>query len=99
MTDFTPYSALVGGIIIGLSVVFYFFTTGRLAGISGIFENAITNSVNRFSNLFFLLGLVVGPLLYYNVIAPKVSIAFNITDSYTLIILREIGRASCRERV
>jgi len=87
MTDFTPYSALVGGIIIGLSVVFYFFTTGRLAGISSIFENAITNSVNRFSNLFFLLGLVVGPLLYYNVIAPKVSIAFNITDSYTLIIL------------
>ena len=26
-------------------------------------------------------------MLYYNVIAPKMSIAFNITDSYTLIIL------------
>ncbi|MBT6634314.1 MAG: YeeE/YedE family protein, partial [Gammaproteobacteria bacterium] len=32
MNNFTPFSALLGGVIIGLSVVFYFYMTGRLAG-------------------------------------------------------------------
>ena len=86
MHNFTPISALIGGIIIGLSVVFYFYTTGRLAGISGIFENAITKSSNRISNVYFLLGLVIGPLIYYNIILPSEDIAFTITHSYGLII-------------
>ena len=86
MHNFTPISALIGGIIIGLSVVFYFYTTGRLAGISGIFENAITKSSNRISNVYFLLGLVIGPLIYYNIILSSEDIAFTITHSYGLII-------------
>ena len=60
MNNFTPYSALIGGILIGLSVVLYFYTTGRLAGVSGIVENAITKKANRISNILFLLGLVSG---------------------------------------
>ena len=51
MNNFTPYSALLGGIMIGLSVVLYFYTTGRLAGVSGIVENAITKKTNRISNI------------------------------------------------
>ena len=47
MHNFTPISALIGGIIIGFSVFLFFYTTGKLAGISGIFANAITNSRNR----------------------------------------------------
>jgi len=86
MNNFTPFSALLGGIVIGLSVVFYFYMTGRLAGISGIFENAITNTSQRLSNLAFLLGLVIGPLIYFNFIAASVPVAFNITHSYLLII-------------
>ena len=54
MNNFTPYSALLGGIIIGLSIVLYFYTTGRLAGGSGIVENAITKKTNRISNILFL---------------------------------------------
>jgi len=60
--------------------------TGRLAGISGIFENAITNTSQRLSNLAFLLGLVIGPLIYFNFIASSAPVAFNITHSYLLII-------------
>jgi len=86
MYNFTPFSALLGGIIIGLSVVFYFYMTGRLAGISGIFENTITKTSQRLSNLAFLLGLVIGPLIYFNFIAPSVPVEFNITHSYLLII-------------
>ena len=83
MHNFTPISALIGGFIIGLSVVLYFYSTGRLAGISGIFENAITSSSQKASNVLFLIGLVVAPLIIYYLIKP---IAFEITNSYLLII-------------
>ena len=86
MHNFTPISALIGGIIIGLSVVLYFYATGRLAGISGIFENAITQTSQRVSNTLFLIGLVVGPLIIYNLVLHNNPIAFEITHSYLLII-------------
>ena len=86
MHNFTPISALIGGIIIGLSVVLYFYATGRLAGISGIFENAITQTSQRVSNTLFLIGLVVGPLIIYNLVLPNNPIPFEITHSYLLII-------------
>jgi hypothetical protein len=93
MNNFTPCSALLGGILIGLSVVLYFYTTGRLAGVSGIVENAITKKANRLSNILFLLGLVLGPLLY-SITKEPLAIAFTlpdhsftITDSYPLIII------------
>ena len=86
MHNFTPFSALIGGLIIGLSVVLYFYATGRLAGISGIFENAITQTSQRVSNTLFLIGLGVGPLIIYNIVLPNNPIAFEITHSYLLII-------------
>jgi uncharacterized membrane protein YedE/YeeE len=86
MHNFTPVSALIGGVIIGLSVVLYFYSTGRLAGISGIFENTITSTSQKASNLLFLIGLVVGPVIIYYLIMPNKPIAFEITNSYLLII-------------
>ena len=85
MYNFTPISALTGGLIIGCAVVLFFYTTGRLAGISGIFANAFTNKENRSSNLLFLLGLVIGPLgyLYFT----KIPVNFEITNSYILVII------------
>tara|TARA_B100000427_G_C15023360_1_gene383515 strand:+ start:17 stop:442 length:426 start_codon:yes stop_codon:yes gene_type:complete len=85
MYNFTPISALIGGLIIGCAVVLFFYTTGRLAGISGIFANAFTSKENRSSNLLFLLGLVIGPLgyLYFT----KIPVNFEITNSYILVII------------
>ena len=85
MYNFTPLSALTGGIIIGFAVVLFFYTTGRLAGISGIFANALTRKLNRSSNLLFLLGLVIGPIGYLYL--TKATINFEITNSYILIII------------
>jgi uncharacterized membrane protein YedE/YeeE len=36
MSDFTPYSALAGGLLIGLAAVLMMLFQGRIAGISGI---------------------------------------------------------------
>ena len=85
MYNFTPLSSLAGGLIIGFAVVLFFYTTGRLAGISGIFANVFTTKTNRGSNLLFLLGLVLGPLGYFYF--TKVSVNFEITNSYIFIIL------------
>jgi len=85
MYNFTPLSALTGGIIIGFAVVLFFYRTGRLAGISGIFANTLTNKLNRGSNLLFLLGLVVGPMGYFYL--TEATINFEITNSYILIII------------
>ena len=85
MHNFTPISSLIGGLIIGSSVVLFFYTTGRLAGISGIFANSLTNNNKRFSNILFLSGLVIGPLSYYYF--TNNPIEFEITNSYTLIII------------
>ena len=85
MHNFTPYSSLLGGIIIGSSVILFFLSTGRMAGISGILANVITTKKNRVSNLLFLLGLVIGPacLIYIK----KIPVMFEISNSYLLICL------------
>ena len=85
MHNFTPISATIGGLIIGFAVVLFFYTCGRHAGISGIFANAITSNKNKVSNLLFLLGLIVGPTLYYYF--TNVEIKFKIENSYILILL------------
>ena len=85
MYNFTPLSALTGGGVIGFAIVLFFYTTGRLAGISGIFSNALTSKLNRSSNLLFLLGLVVGPIGYFYL--GKATVHFEITNSYIFIII------------
>ena len=62
--NFTPVPATIGGMIIGLAVVIFFLFNGRLIGISGIAANALSEKNNRFDNLLFLIGLVIGPILY-----------------------------------
>ena len=64
IVNFTPVTATLGGMIIGLAVVIFFLFNGRLIGISGIAANALSEKNNRFDNLLFLIGLVIGPILY-----------------------------------
>ena len=83
--NFTPYSSLIGGIIIGFAVVLFFVTTGRLAGISGILSNTLEKNENKLSNLLFIIGLVLGPLVY--IFVSKNDAVFKITSSIPLIVI------------
>jgi len=62
--NFTPLSALTGGLLIGFAVFLFFIFNGRLAGVSSIASDSILKSTNRIDNLLFLLGLIIGPILY-----------------------------------
>ena len=82
--NFTPIEAFLGGLIIGFSVVLFYIANGRIAGISGIVNNSIFYNVNRFDNILFVIGLVIGPILYKIIINPEIS--FNISNSIPLLI-------------
>ena len=84
IVNFTPFSAFVGGAIIGFAVVLFFIGNGRLAGVSGIASNFLTSKSNRVDNFLFLIGLVVGPIIFSIFINNE--IPFLITDSFPLII-------------
>ena len=82
--NFTPIEAFLGGLIIGFSVVLFYIANGRIAGISGIVNNSIFSNVNRFDNILFVIGLVIGPMLYKIIINPEIN--FNISNSIPLLI-------------
>ena len=81
--NFTPVTALIGGLLIGLSVALFFILNGRMIGISGIASNLLVSKNNRTDNFLFLIGLILGPLIY-NLISGK---EINISISSSLILL------------
>ena len=83
--NFTPLSAFLGGIIIGLAVILFFVGNGRLAGVSGIVNNALVSKQNRTDNFLFIIGLVLGPIFY--AFYTKNNIPFLITSSLPIIII------------
>ena len=84
IVNFTPYSALTGGIIIGFAVAIFFYFNGRLVGISGIASNALTEERNRLDNILFLIGLIIGPIIY--TLFKQEQISISISNSYLLLI-------------
>ena len=82
--NFTPISGLTGGFLIGLSVFLFFILNGRITGISGIASNFLISKDNRIDNLLFLIGLILGPLIYSYFTNQKVEI--SITNSLFLLI-------------
>ena len=57
--------ALAGGLLIGAAAMLLLYFNGRVAGISGITWGAFANRDDRAWRWFFLLGLVLGPLLFH----------------------------------
>ena len=66
LTEFTPLSAVAGGILIGLSAVLMMATTGRIAGVSGFVSRLLPPYADdqTLSRLAFVAGLIAAPWLY-----------------------------------
>ncbi|SFR39590.1 hypothetical protein SAMN04488073_0404 [Marinobacter gudaonensis] len=63
--SFTPWSALGGGILIGLAAASFILLNGRIAGISGILGGLLAPTKGDILwRLAFLGGLVGAPLLW-----------------------------------
>ncbi len=68
MENFTPYSALAGGILIGLSVTIMLLFNGRITGISSILYGLIIAKKGDWIwRLIFLIGLIAGAVLFVSI--------------------------------
>ena len=84
IVNFTPITALTGGLLIGLSVALFFILNGRLIGVSGMASNFLISKENRIENLFFLVGLILGPSIYTFFLGQEIQI--TISNSLFLLI-------------
>tara|TARA_B110001454_G_C12575777_1_gene373891 strand:- start:372 stop:791 length:420 start_codon:yes stop_codon:yes gene_type:complete len=83
IVNFTPITAFAGGLIIGLAVILFFVLNGRLIGISGIASNFLTTKKNRIDNFLFLVGLIIGPIVYKLFTQDEINI--SISNSFLLL--------------
>lgn len=81
----TPYlQSLAGGMLIGASAVMLLLLNGRIAGISGI-VGRLAQGVGVTTNLAFVFGLLLGPLVYLLVVGGWPAV--EITAGWPLIIV------------
>ena len=64
-SNYTPWAALAGGVLIGLAAAAFVLLNGRIAGISGIVGGLLRPAKGDIGwRLAFVLGLVAAPLVY-----------------------------------
>ncbi len=64
-SEFTPWSALTGGVLIGIAAAMFVLLNGRVAGISGVIGGLLTPVTGDVAwRAAFLIGLVGAPLIY-----------------------------------
>jgi uncharacterized membrane protein YedE/YeeE len=64
MAPFDPISALLGGALVGVASTLLMLSTGRIAGITGIFAGSLTlAAADKSWRLAFIGGLIAAPLL------------------------------------
>lgn len=88
MENFTPLSALLGGVLIGLSATVLLVFHGRIAGITGIVSTALdprSPKGERTWRLLFLGGLLSGALVL-SFLLPQ-NFTFGITRSTPVLLL------------
>lgn len=70
MHDFTPLSALAGGVLIGLAAAGMWILSGRIAGVSGILASSLSRAGDRSWRVAFLAGLI-GAGFVMTLVAPE----------------------------
>jgi|TARA_B100000749_G_C18383621_1_gene447127 uncharacterized protein len=64
-SNFTPWSALLGGILVGIAAASFLLLNGRIAGISGILGGLLAPAKGDIAwRLAFLLGLIGAPAVW-----------------------------------
>jgi uncharacterized membrane protein YedE/YeeE len=64
MENFTPYSGLFGGMLIGIAAVLLLVANGHIAGISGIVSGLLAPGDEKGWRWMFVLGLWIGAAAY-----------------------------------
>ncbi|WP_160061090.1 YeeE/YedE family protein [Psychromonas sp. L1A2] len=76
MENFTPWTSLMGGALLGLSATLLMLFSGKVAGISGILNGLLTPKKGDFLwRLFFIIGMASSILLLspFSIELPELS--------------------------
>ena len=86
MENFTPVSALIGGLMLGAAAVILMAFNGRIAGITGITRGVIQPVRGDVMwRVAFLGALIVSPLIY-NLAAPE-PVTITVSSSLPLLMI------------
>ena len=91
MANFTPLSAAIGGVLIGVSAVLLMLLTGRIAGISGIFSGLLNlRGEDKSWRAAFIAGLILAPLIAgivgYGMASPKLPASWVVLAAAGLLV-------------
>ena len=84
---FTPWSSLMGGILLGIAAGALFLNSGRILGITGILEGLLTPKSDDSSwRLVFLLGMFASPLAAKFLLPAELLHAPRIDANWAMVI-------------
>ena len=84
---FTPWTSLLGGILLGVAAVALFLNSGRILGITGIVEGLLKPKSGDTSwRLAFLLGLFAAPLVAKLLLPAELIHAPRIDANWAMVI-------------
>lgn len=73
MHNFTPWSSLLGGLLIGLAALILLWGKGRIAGYSGIISGLVSAPDSKRWRILFLVGTTLGASVATYVLHLKVA--------------------------
>ena len=73
MLNFTPWSSLLGGLLIGLAALILLWGKGRIAGYSGIISGLVSAPDSKRWRILFLVGTTFGASVATYVLHLKVA--------------------------
>jgi uncharacterized membrane protein YedE/YeeE len=83
--NFTPWTALAGGALIGIASAMFVLFNGRIAGITGIMGGLLKPKSGDIGwRLAFIIGLIIAPVVW-QFLTPLP--AMQIDASYILLVL------------
>lgn len=84
MENFTPWSSLLGGALLGCSAVILLLFAGKVAGISGIFSGILQPRKN---DLLWRLLFIGGMVLSFFIFSPELTSPVSISGASSLYII------------
>ena len=86
MENFTPLNAVLGGLLIGVAATLMLWTSGRIAGISGILTGVLLpNKAETPWKAIFLAGLLLGPIGTILISGRELDISVQATPLLSII--------------
>ena len=86
--NFTPWSSLTGGIVLGIASALFILINGRILGISGILGGLLPPKVGDTTwRIAFLLGMFAAPTVFHAVVPAEYITAPRIEATEWMIVI------------